>query len=48
MKLLVALLVATLAIGSDAQTGPCAAIRTRTAWGARAANPGWLATQLTL
>lgn len=45
MKLFIALIVATLAFGSEAQTGPCANIRTRAAWGARAANPAWLTTQ---
>ena len=45
MKLFVTLLVATLAISANAQTGPCANIRTRTQWGARAANPSWLSTQ---
>lgn len=39
MKIFIALLVAALAIGgSNAQTGPCANIRSRAAWGARAAN----------
>lgn len=45
MKLLVVLVIAALALGTDAQSGPCANIRTRAQWGARAANPGWLTTQ---
>jgi peptidoglycan recognition protein len=45
MKALVTLLVAALAIGANAQTGPCAAVRTRSQWGARAANTAVLPTQ---
>lgn len=40
MKVFVAILVAVLAIGANAQTGPCASIRSRAAWSARAANTG--------
>ncbi|CRL04926.1 CLUMA_CG018019, isoform A [Clunio marinus] len=45
MKAFLALLVAVLAIGVNGQTGPCANIRTRGAWGSRSTNPAWLATQ---
>lgn len=45
MKWAIATILAVLSVGAFAQTGPCANIRTRAAWGARAANPGWLATQ---
>lgn len=41
----VLLVVAALAIGAKAQTGPCANVRTRAAWGARAANTAFLPTQ---
>lgn len=45
MKCFVALLVAALAIGANAQTGPCANVRTRAAWGSRAATTSVLPTQ---
>lgn len=45
MKVLVALFVVALALGSNAQTGPCSNIRTRAAWNARSSNTAWLATQ---
>lgn len=45
MKLFVTLLVAALAIGANAQTGPCASIRSRAAWAARAASTAVLPTQ---
>jgi peptidoglycan recognition protein len=45
MKVFVTLLVAALAIGANAQTGPCANVRTRSQWGARAANTAVLPTQ---
>lgn len=45
MKCFVALIVAALAIGANAQTGPCANIRTRAAWGSRTTSTSALPTQ---
>lgn len=45
MKCFIALVVAALAIGANAQTGPCASIRSRAAWNARGANTAVLPTQ---
>jgi N-acetylmuramoyl-L-alanine amidase len=43
MKFLV-FLIAALAVSVNAQSGPCANIRTRAQWGARSANTNMLAT----
>lgn len=45
MKYIIVLVLAALAIGADAQTGPCANVRTRAAWGSRTTNPAFLPTQ---
>lgn len=45
MKGFVALVVAVLAIGANAQTGPCASIRSRAAWGSRTTSTAVLPTQ---
>ncbi|CRK97725.1 CLUMA_CG011105, isoform A [Clunio marinus] len=45
MKIIVSLLVVLFVVAVNGQTGPCANVRTRAAWGARAANPAWLSTQ---
>lgn len=45
MKFFVALFLAAAAITANAQTGPCANVRTRTAWGSRTTNPAWLTSE---
>lgn len=42
MKSFIALVAAVLILGVDAQTGPCAAIRTKSHWGSRVTNPALL------
>jgi peptidoglycan recognition protein len=44
MKVLIAI-CALLVVSARAQTGPCANIRTRQQWGARAANTAWIPSQ---
>lgn len=45
MQKFVILFLLALAVGSYAQTGPCATIRTRAQWGARASNTAWIPSQ---
>ena len=45
MHSLVIFIFAVMAVHVDAQSGPCANIRTRAQWSARSANPPVLATQ---
>lgn len=45
MKCFAIIFLATLVIGLNAQTGPCATIRAKSLWGARIANSVWLQVQ---